>query len=89
MKKLENINFRISTVREEISKYTNDKLRKVLIELSILYTYDQPSKAKLSSDLHFLFTLANTLLNTWADRYNEIKRLLDLEVIDRFKDRRL
>jgi hypothetical protein len=67
----------------ETRNYSNNDLRELLREVKEISGLDAPRHTKKSDKLETLFKLEKTQYNSWADQFSNVRRAIEIEILDR------
>lgn len=70
----------------KVRDYDNKQLRDLLKELWAISNMDAPRQAKHSADMKLLFQLEKTSFNYWADQFSDVRRAIEIEILDRIRN---
>lgn len=73
----------------EVRKYDNTQLRNLLKEITIIGNCDVPAKVNQTKIMKELFKIEKTDYNFWADRYYNVRKAIEVEVLNRIRSNKM
>jgi hypothetical protein len=70
----------------EVKKYDNTQLRSLLREIHKIGNSDTPAKIKKSEAMKHLFELEKSDYNYWSDKYYNVSKAIEVEVLYRVRE---
>jgi hypothetical protein len=68
------------------AKFSNAELRSLLKEASKISCAHAPANVKQSTQMQELFEAENYKFYTWADKFINVKRAIEVEILQRVKN---
>lgn len=69
----------------EVQKYDNTQLRNLFKEIHKIGNADAPAKVKQSKTMKQLFELEKSNYNYWIDKYYNVSRAIEIEILHRVR----
>lgn len=77
--------FEIDNIYDYIEQVDNVQLTALLREVRLIGKSNSPAAEPKSKELKKLFTLSSNVDNFWLSKYNEIRRKIENEILNRIE----